>query len=100
MAAPPPGVSAEYVTAVRRFLADVAPHLIAEFDGKLGQLLADTSGRHDFPHVREVVLSYAGEAALYADPLTDDERAALDRARAGDLRGLRVLEANGSWRTL
>lgn len=93
-------ITADFTGQVRRFMARVAPDDVPEFDAELRAALEQADGDHDRAEVRQVVLRWGGRAALRADPLTDEELAALERARAGDSRGLRVLQDDGTWRTL
>lgn len=76
-------ITAEFTDKVRQFVARVAPYEAPAFDAELRAALELWGGNHADPRLRQVVMRWGGEAVLRADTLTDEELAALDRARAG-----------------
>lgn len=50
--------------------------------------------------LRAMMVRRRVRATMAAHPLTDTERGQLDRARGGDLRGLRTRDDRGNWATL
>ncbi|MGH3520956.1 MAG: DUF6247 family protein [Haloechinothrix sp.] len=93
-------ITAAFTGRVHRFLARVAPGEVPAFDAELTAALETSRGSYDDAEVRRVVLLWGGTAVMRDDPLTEDEMAALERARGGDFRGLHALESDGTWRTL
>lgn len=58
-----------------------------------------TTRRPEAP-LRALMVRRRVRATMAAHPLTDAERRQLERARAGDLRGLRARDDRGNWATL
>ena len=87
-----PGISAA--------LDKYAPQERARFEVELRDALARASDDLDVSRVDEVLSRWHRRAAIVANPLTGEEQAALRRARAGDLSGLRVRDEHGGWATV
>lgn len=85
---------------VRQLLAGAAPAEVAAFDHDLRQARRTAGGDLAHPAVRETVLRWASQATLHAVPLTANERAVLERFRAGNVSGPRVLGDDGTSRPL
>jgi hypothetical protein len=66
--------------------------------------MADTAPtpttRRPVAALRAMMVRRRVRAMMAAHPLTDTERGQLERARAGDLRGLRTRDDRGNWATL
>lgn len=86
--------------AVRAALADHAPQDLARFETELRDALARAAEDLDLAGVDAVLTRWHALAVMAANPLSDDERAQLERAKAGDFSGLRARDEHGNWITL
>lgn len=86
--------------AIRAALADHAPHETARFEAELRDALTRAAADLDLAGVDAVLSRWHALATMAANPLTDDERAQLQRAKAGDFTGLRARDEHGNWTTL
>ena len=86
--------------AIRALLAAHAPQECAEFEAELRSVLAEANGDLDVSRIDAVLDRWWGIAHLRANPPSDDERAAIERAQHGDFSGLCTRDQNGGWATL
>lgn len=87
-----PGIS----TALDKY----APQERPRFEAELRDALARAHDDLDVSRVDEVLSRWHSRAAIVANPLTSEEQAAVRRARAGDLSGLRARDESGGWATV
>lgn len=87
-----PGIS----TALDKY----APQERPRFEAELRDALARAHDDLDVTRVDEVLSRWHSRAAIVANPLTSEEQAAVRRARAGDLSGLRARDESGGWATV
>ncbi|MGI8814966.1 MAG: DUF6247 family protein [Pseudonocardia sp.] len=87
--------------AIRAVLAERgAPGELECFEGEMRAALTAAVADLDLAGVEEVLSRWHSLAAMAANPLTDDERAQVAQAQAGDLTGLRARDERGGWITL
>lgn len=86
--------------AVRAVLAEHAPQDCARFEGELRDALFRAGEDLDVTRVDAVLARWHARATVAANPLTAEELALVQRARAGDLTGLRARDEHGVWTTL
>lgn len=86
--------------AIRAALAEHAPGDEHRFAAELRDALTRALDDLDLAGPHAVLARWHAMAAMAANPLTADERAQIERARAGDLSGLRARDEHGSWTTL
>lgn len=77
-----------------------APQEAAGFETELRDALVRAGTDLDLTGVDEVMTRWHARACVLANPLSDQEQALLERARAGNFTGLRERAENGSWTTL
>lgn len=86
--------------AIRAVLESCAPQALPRFEEEF-RLAARAAGEQlDLAPLDEVLDRWWGLAALYANPLSEDEENALARARAGDYTGFSSLNPDGTWQQL
>jgi RNase H-fold protein (predicted Holliday junction resolvase) len=85
---------------VRSALAQHAPAECALFEAELRDALTAAAQDLDLGRVDAVVARWYPRAVIVANPLTTEEREQVERAKAGDLAGLRVRSTDGTWATL
>lgn len=85
--------------AVRRALSEIAPQDCVEFEAEFRIALAETDIADDFDlsRVTAVIDKWRGVAYMRMYPITEEERAALQRFRSGDETGLYSRTADGGW---
>ena len=94
----PPVVRIRYTgPAVRAALAELAPPDCARFEAELRTALRGAEDDLDMARPAAVLDAWWPVASVAANPLTPDERAALERARTGDVRGLYRRTVNSVW---
>lgn len=77
-----------------------APQTLPRFEEEF-RLAAQAAGEQlDLAPLDEVLNRWWGLAALYANPLSEEEKNALARARAGDYTGFSSLNPDGTWQQL
>jgi hypothetical protein len=86
--------------AIRDALAEHAPGEEHRFSSELRDALARAADDLDLAGPRAVLARWHGLATMAANPLTAEEHALLERARAGDFTGLSVRDEHGNWTTL
>jgi hypothetical protein len=86
--------------AIRAVLEAHSPHECGEFQAELRRALAEADDDLDLSRVDAVLDRWWGIAHLRANPPTEAERAAIERARSGDFSGLCTRDQRGSWTTL
>ena len=69
-------------------------------EAELRDALARASDNLDVARVDEVLSRWHSRATIVANPLTEEEREAVRRARAGDPTGLRSRDEHDGWSTL
>jgi hypothetical protein len=85
--------------AIRAALLTYAPGRCAEFEAEFRTALALATDSLDLAGPQAVLKHWQAVAVMAANPLTDEERENLKRARAGDFSGLitRHHDENGNW---
>lgn len=86
--------------AIRAALAAHSPSEEAEFVSELRAALADAGEDLDLAGSHAVLRRWHARAVMAANPLTADEQAQMERARAGDFAGFSVRDDDGTWTTL
>ncbi|HET9117673.1 MAG TPA: DUF6247 family protein [Pseudonocardiaceae bacterium] len=85
--------------AIRAALLACAPERCAEFEAEFRSALALAADSLDLSGPQAVLKHWQAVAIMEANPLTDEERGNLKRAKAGDFSGLitRYQDENGNW---
>lgn len=83
--------------AIRAALAELAPEELPEFEAEFRIALAEADDNFDLDPVQAVITKWWGVAHLRKHPPTEEERAAVARARAGDTTGLLTRTTDGQW---
>lgn len=78
-------------------MAEFAPDECAQFDAEYAQALNPASAECDLAPAKAVLDRWWGIAAIRANPLSEQERAQVARAKAGDLTGLLARDEHGDW---
>jgi Family of unknown function (DUF6247) len=86
--------------AIRAVLAEHSPQECSQFEEELREALSRTSADLDVSRIDKILTRWHRRATIAANPLTAEERAVLERAKAGDYTGLRVRDEHGGWTTL
>jgi len=86
--------------AVRAVLAQVSPDECARFEAEFAEGLARASAEFDLAPAEAVLDRWWGIAAIRLNPLSEQEKAQVLAARAGELTGLRTRDAQGNWAQL
>ena len=82
--------------AIRAALAKHAPEDCARFEAEFRAALGRAADDLDLAAVEAVLARWHALATMAANPLTAEERAQVERAKAGDFTGFYARE-NGSW---
>ncbi|MGH3786439.1 MAG: DUF6247 family protein [Pseudonocardiaceae bacterium] len=85
--------------AIRVALLTYAPERCAQFEADFRSALALAAENLDLSGPQEVLTHWQAVAMMAANPLTDQERAQIERAKAGDFSGLITWhrDENGDW---
>jgi Family of unknown function (DUF6247) len=85
--------------AIRLALLAYAPERCAQFEAEFRSALALAADSLDLSGPQAVLKHWQAVATMAANPLTDEERKQLERAKAGDFSGLitRHRDKNGNW---
>lgn len=85
--------------AIRSALLTHAPERCAQFEAEFRSALALAADNLDLSGPQEVLTHWQAVAMMAANPLTDEERAQIERAKAGDFSGLLNWhrDENGDW---
>jgi len=86
--------------AIRAALAAHSPSDEAEFVAELRAALTHAGQDLDLAGPQAVLRRWHARAVMAANPLSADEQAQIERARAGDLTGFSVRDDDGTWTTL
>ncbi len=86
--------------AIRAALAQHAPDEQGRFESEFRDAATRAAETVDLAPLEAVLDRWWGVAAMAANPLTDEERDLVARAKAGDLTGLRARDEQGDWVTL
>ena len=86
--------------AIRAALAAYAPEDEARFTRELREALARAGQDLDLAGPQAVLRRWHARAVMAANPLTAEEQAQIERAKAGDFTGFSVRHDDGSWTTL
>lgn len=86
--------------AIRAALAEHAPADEPRFTAELRVALARAGDDLDLAGPQTVLARWHALATMAANPLTADEHAQLQRAKAGDLTGFSERDEHGNWTTL
>lgn len=83
--------------AVRAALEKYAPGDVGRFEAELRTALSRAGDDLDLAGVDAVLGRWHALAAMAADPLTEAERAQVQRAKSGDFAGLYTRNEQGDW---
>jgi Family of unknown function (DUF6247) len=85
--------------AIRAALLAHAPERCAQFEAEFRSALTLAAENLDLSGPQAVLTHWQAVAMMAANPLTDDEREQIVRAKTGDLTGLstRYRDENGHW---
>ncbi len=83
--------------AIRAALAELAPDECTQFEAEFQQATGQAAEMFDLAVVEAVLDRWWGIAAIRANPLSEQERDHLARARAGDVTGLLARDERGNW---
>lgn len=83
--------------AIRTALAECAPTECRQFEAEFQQAVAQAGETFDLAPVDAVLDHWWGIAAIRANPLTEQERELVGRARAGDDTGWVARDGDGCW---
>lgn len=86
--------------AIRAALAEHSPQKCRQFEVDVRDALAHASADLNLARVDAVLTHWHARATIVANPLTAEEQASIERARAGDFTGLRARGEHGAWTTL
>jgi hypothetical protein len=86
--------------AIRAALATYAPEDEARFTEELREALARAGQDLDLAGPQAVLRRWHARAVMAANPLSAEEQAQIERAKAGDFTGFSVRHDDGSWTTL
>ncbi len=87
--------------AIQAVLAEHgAPGDLERFADELRAELTRAANDLDLAGTDAVLIHWHALATMAVNPLTDDERAQVARAKVGDLTGLRARDEHGNWITL
>lgn len=82
---------------IRAVLAEIAPDDLVDFEAEFRCALATADDDFDLAPVNEVMNKWWACAHLHMYPPTEEESAAVVRARAGDYTGMYERTEDGSW---
>lgn len=85
--------------AIRAALTQSSPQECAVFEQELRQALIEAEQRLDLRPAEAVLDRWWGIAAIRANPLSPAEQDLIDRARSGDVTGLRERLPDDTWHT-
>ncbi|MGH3900631.1 MAG: DUF6247 family protein [Pseudonocardiaceae bacterium] len=83
--------------AIRAALAEFALDECAQFEAEYAQALNRAGAECDLAPAEAVLDRWWGIAAIRANPLSEQERAQVARAKAGDFTGLLARDEHGDW---
>lgn len=83
--------------AICAALAEHSPGERQRFEAEFRAALARAADDLDLTNVQSVLARWHALATMAANPLTDDERAQVERAQAGDFTGLSARDGHGNW---
>jgi Family of unknown function (DUF6247) len=83
--------------AIQAALAEFAPDECAQFEAEYAQALNRTDAEGDLAPAQAVLDRWWGIAAIRANPLSEQERAQVARAKVGDFTGLLARDEHGDW---
>ncbi len=86
--------------AIRAALAEYSPGDQNRFEAEFRAALSRAADDLDLEAVHAVLARWHALATMAANPLTDDERAQVARAKTGDFTGLSTQDEHGNWITL
>lgn len=95
----PPRVVARSGPAIRAALLAYAPVRCTQFEAEFRSALALAADSLDLSGPQAVLKHWQAVAMMAANPLTDEEREQLERAKAGDFSGLITMhrDEDGNW---
>ncbi len=83
--------------AIRAALAEFAPDECALFETEFQRAMARAAETFELAPLDAVVDRWWGIAAIRANPLSEHERAQVERAKTGDFTGLLARVEHGNW---
>jgi hypothetical protein len=95
----PPRVVARSGPAIRAALLAHAPERCAQFEAEFRSALALAADSLDLSGPQAVLKHWQAVAIMAANPLTDEQREHIERAKVGDFRGLHTWHRgeDGNW---
>jgi Family of unknown function (DUF6247) len=95
----PPAVAGRSGPAIREALLAHAPERCRQFEAEFRSALALAAQNFDLSGPQAVLARWQAVAMMAANPLTDEERKRIERAKSGDFSGLLSWDQdeNGSW---
>jgi hypothetical protein len=86
--------------AIRAALAEYSPGDQERFEAEIVSRTGQCRAELGLEAVHAVLARWHALATMAANPLTDDERAQVARAKTGDFTGLSTQDEHGNWITL
>jgi hypothetical protein len=86
--------------AIRAILTAASPAECAQFEAEFVEALARAEAEFDLAPAEAALDRWRGIAAIRANPLSEEEKTQLARARAGDFTGLWERDKAGHWAQL
>jgi uncharacterized protein DUF6247 len=82
---------------IRAALAEFAPDECAQFEAEFQRVIAQASETFNLAPLDTMLDEWWGIAAIRANPLSEQERAQVERARDGVFDGLWARDEDGNW---
>jgi Family of unknown function (DUF6247) len=86
--------------AVRAALARLSPTECAQFEAEFAEAIARAGAEYDLAPAEAVLDRWWGIAIIRANPLSEQEKTQLARAREGAFEGLWERDERGEWHQL
>ena len=83
--------------AIKTALAELSADECTQFEAEFQQALGHAAETFDLAPVDAVLDRWWGIAAIRANPLSEHEKAQVDRADTGDFTGLLAHDEQGNW---
>ncbi len=83
--------------SIRAALLEHAPDACARFDADFRRAVSQACDSFDLAPVDAVIDCWWGIVAIHANPLTEQEKAQVSRARGGDFTGFHARDEDGCW---
>lgn len=86
--------------SIRAALLEHAPDDCVSFDADFRQAVSEAGVTFDLAPVDAVLDRWWGIAAIHANPLSEDEKSQVSRAKDGDFTGFHARQKDGNWTQL